>query len=111
VKGVGEVNDEGLLMDKDRRMRLSRVCGLTARQRVSINLSSFDELTKDEKQQLFDNCVQAYVEYPEELKEKGKKLAMKNISHSWRTYKSKLAKCWRNNENPFDKYKDLTQKD
>jgi hypothetical protein len=78
---------------------------------VSINLNSFDELTKDEKQQLFDNCVQAYVEYPEELKEKGKKLAMKDISHSWRTYKSKLVKCWRNNENPFDKYKDLTQED
>jgi hypothetical protein len=30
------------------------------------------------------------------LKQKGKKLAIKIISHAWRSYKSKLVKIWRN---------------
>jgi hypothetical protein len=58
-------------------MRLSRVCGLAARQRVSLTLERFDDLAKNEKNELFKNCIQAYVEYLEELKEKGKKVAMK----------------------------------
>jgi hypothetical protein len=53
-------------------------------------------LTKNEKDKLFKNSIQAYVKYPEELKQKGKKLAMKIISHAWRSYKSKLVKIWRN---------------
>jgi hypothetical protein len=50
------------------------------------------ELTKNEKDELFENSIQAYIQYPEELKQKGKKLAMKIISHAWRSYKSKLVK-------------------
>jgi hypothetical protein len=52
---------------------------------------------------------QAYVEYPEELKQKGKKVTMKIISHTWRTYKSRLVKCWRNKTNLFNTYKDLRE--
>jgi hypothetical protein len=39
-------------------------------------------LTKNKKDELFKNSIQAYVQYPEELKEKGKKLAMKIRSHA-----------------------------
>jgi hypothetical protein len=49
--------------------------------------------------------------YTEELKQKEKKVAMKIIFHTWRTYKSKLVKIWRDQETPFDKYKDLTKED
>jgi hypothetical protein len=35
---VGEVNDEGLPLDPRVNVRLSRVCGLVARQRVSLTL-------------------------------------------------------------------------
>jgi hypothetical protein len=49
---------------------------------VSLTLQGFDELTKNEKDELFKNSIQAYIEYPEELKQKGKKLAMKIISHA-----------------------------
>jgi hypothetical protein len=35
---VGEVNDEGLPLDTRVNTRLSRVCGLTAQQRVSLTL-------------------------------------------------------------------------
>jgi hypothetical protein len=82
-------------LDKIVNTRLSRVCGLAARQRVSLTLQGFDELTKNENGELFENSIQAYIQYPEELKQKGKKVAMKIISHAWRTYKSKLVKIWR----------------
>jgi hypothetical protein len=62
-------------------MRLSRVCGLAARQRVSLTLERFDDLKKNDKDEIFKNSIQAYVQYAEELKQKGKKIAMKIISH------------------------------
>jgi hypothetical protein len=89
---VAEVNDEGLPLDTRVNTRLSMVCGLAARQRVSLTLQGFDELTKNEKDELFKNSIQAYVQYLEELKQKGKKLAMRIIFHAWRSYKSKLVK-------------------
>jgi Fe2+ transport system protein B len=95
IMSVGEVNDEVLPLDTRLNMRLSRVCGLPARQRVSLTLQGFDELTKNEKDKLFENSIQAYVQYPKELKQKRKKLAMKIISHTWRNYKSALVKIWR----------------
>jgi hypothetical protein len=106
---VGEVNDEGLPLDTRVNMRLSRVCGLAAQQRVSLTLQGFDELTENEKDELFKNYIQAYVQYPEELKQKGRKVGMKIISHAWRSYKSKLVKIWRNQDTPFATYKDLSE--
>jgi hypothetical protein len=108
---VGEVNDEGLPLDTKVNTRLSRVCGLAARQRVSLTLQGFDELTKNEKNELFENSVQPYVQYSEELKQKRKKLAMKIISHAWMSYKSKIVKIWRNHHTPFATYKDLSEED
>jgi hypothetical protein len=87
---VGKVNEEGLPLDTRVNTRLSRVCGLAVWQRVSLTLQEFDELTENEKDELFENSIQAYVQYPKELKQKGKKVAMKIISHAWRSYKSKL---------------------
>jgi hypothetical protein len=108
---VGEVNDEGLPLDTRVNMRLSRVCGLAAQQRVSLTLQGFDELTENEKDELFKNSIQAYIQSLEELKQKGKKLAMMIISHTWRSYKSKLVKIWRNQDIPFATYKDLSEED
>jgi hypothetical protein len=68
-------------------------------------------LTKNEKDELFENSIQAYVQYPEELKQKEKKVAMKIMSHAWRSYKSKLVKIWRDKDNPFRKYKEFTEED
>jgi hypothetical protein len=108
---VGEVNDEGLPLDTRVNTTLSRVCGLSARQRVSLTLQGFDELTENEKDELFENSIQAYVQYPEELKQKGKKVAVKITSHAWRSYRSKLVKIWRNQDTPFATYKDLSKED
>jgi hypothetical protein len=68
-------------------------------------------LTKNEKDELFKNSIQAYVQYPEELKQKGKNVAMKIMSHAWRRYKSKLVKIWRDQDTPFHKYKYLSKED
>jgi hypothetical protein len=71
---VGEVNNEAVPLHTIVNTRLSRVCGLAARQRVSLIWQGFDDLTKNEKDELFENSIQAYVQYPEELKQKGKKV-------------------------------------
>jgi hypothetical protein len=68
-------------------------------------------LTENGKDELFENSIQAYVQYPEELKLKLKKLAMKIISHAWRSNKSKLMKIWRNHDTPINTYKDLSEED
>jgi hypothetical protein len=84
---------------------------LAAWQRLLLTMQGFDELTENEKDELFKNSIQAFVQYPEELKQKGKKVAMKIISHAWRDYKSELVKIWRDQDTPFDKYKDLSKED
>jgi hypothetical protein len=78
---------------------------------VSLTLQGFDELTENEKDELFENSIQAYVQYLEELKQKGMKVAMKIISHAYRSYKSKLVKIWREKDNPFHTYKELREED
>jgi hypothetical protein len=74
-------------------------------------MQGFDELTKNEKDELFKNSIQAYVQYLKELKHKGKKVALNIISHAWRSYKSKHVKIWRDQDTLFDKYKDLSKED
>jgi Fe2+ transport system protein B len=111
IMSVGEVNDEGIPLDRRVNMKLSRVCGLAVRQWVSLTLQEFDELTENEKDELFKNSIQVYVQYSEELKQKGKKLAMKIISHAWRSYKNKVVKIWRNQDTSFNTYKDLLEED
>jgi hypothetical protein len=54
---VGEVNDEGASLDTTVNMRLSRVCDLAARQRMSLILQGFDDLTENEKDELFKNSI------------------------------------------------------
>jgi hypothetical protein len=57
VKNVGQVNGDGLPLDKEINMRLSRICGLAAWQRVSLTLERFDDLTKNDKNLLFKNFI------------------------------------------------------
>jgi hypothetical protein len=68
VMSFGYVNDEGVPLDTVVNMRLSRVCGLAARQKVSLTLQGFNDLTKNEKDKLFEKSIPAYVQYLEELK-------------------------------------------
>jgi hypothetical protein len=108
---AGKVNEDGQPLDQRTLTRLSRVCGLTARQRVLLTLKKFEDLIEDEKSELFANSIQRCVVYLEELKEKGKMAAMKGISHSWRGYKNRVVTCLRKKQNPFEKFKDLKEED
>jgi hypothetical protein len=63
IKNVGQVSDDGLPLDREINMRLSRVCGLAARQMVSLTLERFDDLTENDKNKLFENSIQSYVAY------------------------------------------------
>jgi hypothetical protein len=65
---VGQVNVKGVPLDMEVNTRLSKVCFLAAWQRVSLTLQGFNELTENEKDELFKNSIQAYVQYPKELK-------------------------------------------
>jgi hypothetical protein len=63
VMSVGAVNDKGVPLDMTMNMRrLSRVCGLATGQRVSLILQGFDDLTENEKHELFKNSIQANIE-------------------------------------------------
>jgi hypothetical protein len=53
---------------------------------------------KNEMDELFKNSIQACVQYLEELKQKGNKVAMKIICHAWMSYKSKLVKIGRDQD-------------
>jgi hypothetical protein len=68
-------------------------------------------LTKNEKDEVFENSIQAHIQYSNEVKQNGKNVAIKIISHAWRSYKSKLVNIWRDQDTPFRKYKDLTKED
>jgi hypothetical protein len=70
VMNASKVNEDGQPLDQRTLMRLSRVCGLTAQQRVSLTLEKFEDQGEDEKNELFVNSIQRYIVYPEELKEK-----------------------------------------
>jgi hypothetical protein len=44
------------------------VYSLDARQRVLLTLQGFKDLTENEKDELFENSIQEYVQYLEDLK-------------------------------------------
>jgi hypothetical protein len=108
---VGQVNNEGVPLDHEVNTRLFRVCSLATWQMVLLILQGFDDLTENEKNELFENSIQTYVQYLEELNQKGKKVAMKITSHAWRSYKNRLVKLWRKKESPFSTYKELREED
>jgi hypothetical protein len=71
IMSVGQMNDEGVPLDTTVNMRLSKVCGLVARQMVLLTLQGFDELTENEKNELFEYSSEAYIQSLKELKQKG----------------------------------------
>ena len=79
--------------------------------KVPISLDYLEDLSDDQKKEIFNDAIQPYVQYPEELKEKAQKMSMKIISHTWRTYKSRLVKCLKEDQNPFEKFKELKEED
>ena len=69
---------------------MRRLVGLIVRQRISLVLPSFNSLSKQEKITIFDECVQPWLEFSEELKATTCKKIMQMVAKSWRTPKSDL---------------------
>jgi hypothetical protein len=57
VMNAGEVNEDGQPLDQHMLTRMSRACGLAARQRVPLTLEKFEDLIEDEKNELFTNSI------------------------------------------------------
>ena len=70
--------------------RMRKLAGLIARQRLSLLMVSFDDLIDNEKEQLFNECVQPHLEFSSELRAKVLKVMMRIVNKSGRTFKSEL---------------------
>jgi len=71
---------------------MRRLVGLIARQRISLVLPSFNSLSEQDKMIIFDECVQPWLEFLEELKATACKKIMQMVAKSWRTHKSDLTR-------------------
>ena len=71
---------------------MRRLVGLIARQRISLVLTSFNSLSEQDKMIIFVECVQPWLEFPEELKAIACKKIMQMVAKSWRIHKSDLTR-------------------
>ena len=71
---------------------MRRVIGLIARQRISLVLPSFNSLSEQDKMIIFDECVQPWLEFLEELRVTACKKIIQMVAKSWRTHKSDLTR-------------------
>ncbi|XP_040376952.1 uncharacterized protein LOC102718982 isoform X2 [Oryza brachyantha] len=87
------------------QLRLKRVAGLIAREKLSLVMPSFKSLSHQEKWKLFDKHVLPYLEFPPEMKALGFKQVMKTTARAWTTHKSNLVcKFVAKGLQPFDKH-------
>ncbi|XP_021308219.1 uncharacterized protein LOC110432337 isoform X3 [Sorghum bicolor] len=87
---VTEISPDGMPTDVRAQRRLRLLAGLIARQKLSLVMPSFKDLTDENKQKLFDKHVMPHLEFPPEMKSEGFRTIMKVISKSWRTHKNRL---------------------
>jgi hypothetical protein len=80
--------------EDDAQARMKRLAGLIARQRISLVMSSFSDLSHEDKMSLFEGCVHPRLEFAEELKEIACKTMMQMVAKCWRTHKSHLVRCY-----------------
>jgi hypothetical protein len=106
---AGEVNEDGQPLDQRTLTRLSRVCVLATRQRVSLTLEKFEDLTEDEKNELFVNSIQRYVVYPDERE--GEEGSYEGHLSFMEGLQNKLVTCLRKKQNHFKKFKDFKEED
>ena len=79
--------------EKKAQIRMRKLAGLIARQRISLILPSFNDLSEEDKWSLFDECVQPRLEFLVALKDRAFKM-MQMVAKSWRTHKSELVRCF-----------------
>ena len=108
------LDDDGWPTPDAARKRFVTVCGLIARERVSINTNA-EDLTPEQRRDLF-TILEEKLEYPADLstiaRDKAFKAAMKEIASLQRRFKSHLrADFVRQDELPYEKHPFLKQED
>ena len=74
-------------MEKKALQRLRKLTCRNARETVPLTILKFDDLTVAQKNILFNDGVNTFLEFLENMKVKGYMAAMKMISKLWRNYK------------------------
>jgi hypothetical protein len=92
--------------------RLQKLAGLIARERVPLTLPKFNGLTVDQKNALFNDGVNTFLEFPENIRARAFRAAMKMIAKLWRSHKSNLVNRYMAKElEPFSKYPYIKRED
>ena len=74
--------------EKKALQRLWKLACLNARERIPLTLPKFNDLTVDQKNALFNDGVNTFLEFPKNMKAKAYRSAMKMIAKLWRNHKS-----------------------
>jgi len=91
---VTELTPDGMPIERKAHLRMRKLAGLIARQRISLVLPSFSDLSEEDKKLLFDECVHPFLVFSDELKVIAYKNMMQMIAKSWRTHKSDLVRTF-----------------
>ena len=67
---IMEIDDDGVPTEKKALQMLRKLAGLNARERVPLTLPKFDDLTMDQKNALFNDGVNTFLEFSENMKAK-----------------------------------------
>ena len=89
---VREITENGMPTELRAERRMKRLAGLIARQRLPLTLLSFDALTETQREKLFQDYVQPWLEFEEPLQAKASNMLMRMVNKSWRTHKSDLVR-------------------
>ena len=87
---VTELTPARMPTERKAQIRMRKLAGLIARQRISLMLPSFNNLSEEDRWSLFDECVQPRLEFLVALKDRAFKMMMQMVAKSWRTHKSEL---------------------
>ena len=107
-----KIDDDGVPTEKNALQMLRKLACLNARGRVPLTLPKFNDLTMDQNNTLFNDGVNTFLEFPENMKAKAYRAAMKMIAKLWRNHKSKLVNEYMAKElEPFSKYPYIKRED
>ncbi|CAN6362508.1 unnamed protein product [Urochloa humidicola] len=102
---VTEIDEGGMPKDRKQKLRLRRLCGLIARQRLSLVMPRFNCLDRKQKWLLFGKYVMLWLHFPVEMKDSAFKRVMKTTAKSWRTHRSNLSRKYvAKGLTPFDQH-------
>ncbi|KAL6900915.1 hypothetical protein ACP4OV_005591 [Aristida adscensionis] len=87
---VTEINEDGTPTDIRALKRMRKLAGLVARQRIPLKVDTITEISKDERQEIFDRYVMRKLEFQPEMKKAATKMFWLIVASTRRDFKTKL---------------------